>query len=82
MYYSRLPAYITELYNISVKAIREDQEEVALQAIEFWCTVCDTECDMLDDPDPEDPCHGFIKAACPHLVPVLLEQLTKQEEGQ
>lgn len=82
MYYSRLPAYITELYNISVKAIREDQEEVALQAIEFWCTVCDTESDMLDDPDPQDPCHGFIKAACPHLVPVLLEQLTKQEEGQ
>lgn len=26
--------------------------------------------------------HDFIKAATPHLVPVLLEQLTKQEEGQ
>jgi importin subunit beta-1 len=26
--------------------------------------------------------HNFIKAATPHLVPVLLEQLVKQEEGQ
>ena len=26
--------------------------------------------------------HNFIKAALPHLVPLLLEQLTKQEEGQ
>jgi hypothetical protein len=28
------------------------------------------------------PCHNFIRAAAPHLVPILLEQLTKQEEGQ
>jgi importin subunit beta-1 len=26
--------------------------------------------------------HHFIKAVVPHLVPVLLKQLTKQEEGQ
>lgn len=25
--------------------------------------------------------HNFIKAVTPHLVPVLLQQLTKQEEG-
>lgn len=82
IYYSKLPPYITELYNITVKAIKEDQEEVALQAIEFWSTVCDTEAELLEDPTPEEPCHNFIKAACPHLVPILLEQLTKQEEGQ
>jgi hypothetical protein len=28
------------------------------------------------------PNHNFIKAVTPHLVPVLLKQLTKQEEGQ
>ena len=66
---------------IQVKAIKEDQEEVALQAIEFWSTVCDTEADLLDAADPNDPCHNFIKAAAPHLTPILLEQLTKQEEG-
>ena len=36
-----------------------------------------------DKPSPPGQTnHGFIKAATPHLVPVLLEQLTKQEEGQ
>jgi importin subunit beta-1 len=25
--------------------------------------------------------HQFIKAVVPHLVPVILQQLTKQEEG-
>lgn len=32
--------------------------------------------------DPDSVNHHFIKAALPHLVPLLLEQLTKQEEGQ
>ena len=32
--------------------------------------------------DPDSVNHNFIKAALPHLVPLLLEQLTKQEEGQ
>ena len=81
IYYSKLPAYMTELYNITVKAIKEDQEEVALQAIEFWSTVCDTEAELLEEPDDSEPCHNFIKAASPHLTPILLEQLTKQEEG-
>ncbi len=80
MYYAKLPAYMTELYNITVKAVKEDDEEVALQAIEFWSTVCETEADLLEDDDAS--CHNFIKAACPHLTPILLEQLSKQEEGQ
>jgi importin subunit beta-1 len=80
MYYHKLPAYMTELYNVTVKAVKEDQEEVALQAIEFWSTICDTEADLQEDPDAT--CHNFIKAASPHLTPILLEQLTKQEEGQ
>jgi len=82
MYYSKLPPYMTELYNITVRAMREDQEDVALQAIEFWSTICDTEVDLIEEPSPEEPCHHFMRAACPHLTPVLLEQLTKQEEGQ
>jgi importin subunit beta-1 len=32
--------------------------------------------------DADSVNHHFIKAALPHLVPLLLEQLTKQEEGQ
>eukprot|EP00798_Chlamydomonas_sp_ICE-L_P030705 gene30705-35732_t len=81
LYYSKMPAYMTELYNITVKAIKEDQEEVSLQALEFWSTLCDTELDLLDQDSAEAPCHHFMKAASPHLIPILLELLTKQEEG-
>jgi len=56
---------------------------VALQAVEFWSTLCDYELELLEEgEDSEEQNHGFIRAVTPHLVPVLLEQLTKQEEGQ
>ncbi len=35
-----------------------------------------------DEGDSSATCHNFAKQALPHLVPLLLEQLTKQEEGQ
>ena len=34
-----------------------------------------------DEADSTDVNHHFIKAALPHLVPLLLEQLTKQVGG-
>ncbi len=31
LYYAKLVPYMTEIYNITVKAIKEDEEDVALQ---------------------------------------------------
>ena len=82
-YYARLPPYMQEIFNLTVKAIRGDEEDVALQAVEFWATLCDYELELEEEgADAGEPSHHFIKAATPHLAPVLLEQLTKQEEGQ
>lgn len=81
-YYAKLPAYMGEVFAISVKAINEDSEDVGLQAVEFWSTLCDIELDLADEDDPAEVNHHFIKAVVPHLVPVLLKQLTKQDEGQ
>mmetsp|Transcript_36758 Transcript_36758/g.92846 ORF Transcript_36758/g.92846 Transcript_36758/m.92846 type:complete len:881 (-) Transcript_36758:305-2947(-) len=82
LYYAKLVPYMTEIYNITVKAVREDQEDVGLQALEFWSTIAEEEYDRLTEEDPDLPSHNFIKAAAPHLVPDLLKLLTKQEEGQ
>jgi hypothetical protein len=45
-YYAKLPAYITEIFKISIKAIQEDSEDVGLQVgarvvcgVRAWC-VC------------------------------------------
>ncbi|KAJ4804483.1 Importin subunit beta-1 [Rhynchospora pubera] len=87
-YYEKLAPYMQDIFNITSKAVREDEEPVALQAIEFWSSICDEEIDILDDyrseytGDSDVPCFYFIKQALPALVPMLLETLLKQEEDQ
>jgi importin subunit beta-1 len=87
-YYEKLAPYIQDIFNITAKAVREDEEPVALQAIEFWSSICDEEIDILEEygeeftGDSAIPCFYFIKQALPALVPLLLETLLKQEEDQ
>lgn len=87
-YYERLAPYMQDIFNITAKAVREDQEPVALQAIEFWSSICDEEIDILEEyggdftGDSDIPCFYFIKQALPALIPMLLETLLKQEEDQ
>jgi importin subunit beta-1 len=87
-YYEKLAPYIQDIFNITAKAVKEDEEPVALQAIEFWSSVCDEEIDILEEyggefsGDSDIPCFYFVKQALPVLVPMLLETLLKQEEDQ
>eukprot|EP00192_Tetraselmis_astigmatica_P009547 CAMPEP_0117667886 /NCGR_PEP_ID=MMETSP0804-20121206/11224_1 /TAXON_ID=1074897 /ORGANISM="Tetraselmis astigmatica, Strain CCMP880" /LENGTH=890 /DNA_ID=CAMNT_0005475679 /DNA_START=134 /DNA_END=2806 /DNA_ORIENTATION=+ len=83
-YYEKLPGYITAIYQLSEKAIKEDDEQVALQAVEFWNTVAEYEADLQGEEDEGESYavnHKFSKHALQSLVPILLEQLVKQEEG-
>ncbi|KAI4374331.1 hypothetical protein MLD38_012338 [Melastoma candidum] len=87
-YYEKLAPYINDIFNITSKAVREDEEPVALQAVEIWSSICDEEIDILDESgddfsgDSDIPCFCFIKQALPVLVPMLLETLLKQGEDQ
>ncbi|KAL5816843.1 hypothetical protein ACOSQ3_025221 [Xanthoceras sorbifolium] len=87
-YYEKLAPYIQDIFNITAKAVKEDEEPVALQAIEFWSSICDEEIDILEEyggdftGDSDIPCFYFIKQALPVLIPMLLETLLKQEEDQ
>ena len=86
-YYEKLPSYITAIYQLCEKAIKEDEENVALQAVEFWNTVAEFEADLqaeaADEVDSQSGAvnHRFSKAALQSLVPILLANLVKQEEG-
>ncbi|ERM97413.1 hypothetical protein AMTRI_Chr08g166390 [Amborella trichopoda] len=80
IYYEILSPYIENLYTLTAKAIRKDEEPVALQAIEFWSSICDEEIELQEEEG--ENFNGFIKQALPALVPLLLETLTKQEEDQ
>lgn len=87
-YYEKLAPYIQDIFTITAKAVRTDEEPVALQAIEFWSSICDEEIEIQEEyggdfsGDSDVPHHHFIKQALPALVPLLLETLTKQDEDQ
>ncbi|WOL03238.1 importin subunit beta-1-like [Canna indica] len=86
-YYEFLEPYMQTLFNLTANAVRGDEEPVALQAIEFWSTICDEEIEIQeaygeDDDESSSPSFGFIKKALPMLVPLMFESLLKQEEDQ
>ena len=46
-YYEMLPPYMQDVFVLSQRAVKQDDEAVALQAIEFWCTICEEELDKV-----------------------------------
>jgi importin subunit beta-1 len=68
--------------------MKNSEERVALQAVEFWSTVCEEEAELAaemaeayeynETPDRES--REFAKVALPEILPVILQLLTKQEE--
>ncbi|XP_072985514.1 importin subunit beta-1-like [Typha latifolia] len=86
-YYELLEPYMQTLFNLTASAVRGDEEPVALQAIEFWSTICDEEIEIQEEYEGSDDGSSslqfrFIEKALPSLVPMLLETLLKQEEDQ
>eukprot|EP00249_Psilotum_nudum_P018883 c27000_g2_i1 orf=121-2082(+) len=86
-YYEKLAPYMKDFLAITAKAVTHDEEEVAVQAIEFWSSICDEEIDMQEEygefqGDSEVENFYIIKQALPVLVPLLLETLTKQDEDE
>ncbi|KAK4479984.1 hypothetical protein RD792_013038 [Penstemon davidsonii] len=67
-------------------AIEEDDESIALVAIESWSTICDEEIDTFEGyannllADFDVVCYNFIRSHHNHFLPLLLEMLSKQEE--
>lgn len=85
-YYDVLEPYMQTLFELTSAAVKGDEEAVALQAIEFWSSICDEEIELqeYDNSEGEDssPHSHFIEKARASLVPMLLETLLKQEEDQ
>ena len=88
LYYTKLQEYMTNLYQLTTNTIKQDNEEVAKAAIEFWTSLCEVEQDLIDEEaECRDrniaitrPCMRYVDAAMQHLVPFLFETLTKQNE--
>jgi importin subunit beta-1 len=90
LYYQFMEPYMAQaLFPITLEAMKSDNDQVALQGIEFWSNACDEEIDLaiesqeaknLGQP-PEHVSRHYARGALQYLVPHLMEKLTKQEEG-
>lgn len=90
LYYDHMEYYMgPALFAITMEAMRSNQDEIALQGIEFWSNVCDEEYELQilqqeaqeQNRQPERVSRYYARGALPYLVPVLLQRLTMQEES-
>uniref|UniRef100_A0A7N0U529 Uncharacterized protein n=1 Tax=Kalanchoe fedtschenkoi TaxID=63787 RepID=A0A7N0U529_KALFE len=85
-YYEVLEPYMSTLFELTSNAVMNDEEVVALQAIEFWSSICDEELELQEyeagEMGDSSPHSSFIEKALSSLVPMLLETLLKQKEDQ
>eukprot|EP00826_Nyctotherus_ovalis_P064804 TRINITY_DN9513_c0_g1_i22.p1 TRINITY_DN9513_c0_g1~~TRINITY_DN9513_c0_g1_i22.p1 ORF type:complete len:682 (+),score=170.16 TRINITY_DN9513_c0_g1_i22:520-2565(+) len=67
---------------ITFNDIRMDTaEEVALVALEIWCSICDEEIERLKAADAAKPCRDYIRTAYPGLLALLFESLKRKSEN-
>lgn len=87
LYYEHLNHDIQDIFNITHRVINEDVESVALQAVEFWCTVCDKEIDLMEritksqqmGLQPNLTFHGFINGSTKFLADLLCSAVLRSE---
>ncbi|SCV73049.1 BQ2448_6974 [Microbotryum intermedium] len=89
LYYDYMKHYMERaLFGLTVLGMKHVDEQVALQAVEFWSTVCDEEIELALEAEeaaeygdqPERGSSHFARIALPEVLPVLLQLLLKQEE--
>jgi importin subunit beta-1 len=50
LYYEKMKFYMEKaLYGLTIVGMKNQEEDVAKLAVEFWCTVCDNEIDIEED---------------------------------
>ncbi|XP_065178796.1 importin subunit beta-1-like [Sycon ciliatum] len=89
LHYKFMETYMGQaLFAITVQAMQSDDDDVALQGIEFWSTVAEEEIDLdisaaeaaEDGLVPEVVSKHYAKGALQFLVPILMLVLTHQDE--
>ncbi|KAG0197142.1 karyopherin beta [Mortierella sp. GBA30] len=89
LYYQWMPFYMQKaLFGLTVQGMKNENDRVALQAVEFWSTVCEEEIDLesirLEAQDegrePDQANYNFAKAALSETLPTLLLLMAKQED--
>ncbi|KAK7740609.1 karyopherin Kap95 [Diatrype stigma] len=87
LYYENMRFYMEKaLFGLTILGMKNEDEDVAKLAVEFWSTVCEEEINIEEDnaqvesSDQMRPFYNFARVATNEVVPTLLALLTKQDE--
>ncbi|KAI8623385.1 armadillo-type protein [Xylariaceae sp. FL1651] len=87
LYYENMRFYMEKaLFGLTILGMKNEDEDVAKLAVEFWSTVCEEEINIEEDnaqverSDQMRPFYNFARVATGEVVPTLLSLLTKQDE--
>ncbi|KAI0487261.1 armadillo-type protein [Xylaria cf. heliscus] len=87
LYYENMRFYMEKaLFGLTILGMKNEDEDVAKLAVEFWSTVCEEEINIEEDNAQVDnteqmrPFYNFARVATGEVVPQLLALLTKQDE--
>lgn len=89
LYYEYMEAYMAPaLFTITLNAMESPEDDVVLQGVEFWSSVCDEEIELQAEAaeaqengtTPATYSRHYAKGALRYIVPILLPILTRQEE--
>lgn len=89
LYYQYMEPYMAQaLFPITLEATKSENDQIALQGIEFWSNVSDEEIDLIIEIQeandagraPTRVSKHYARGALQYLTPVLVEKLTKQDE--
>lgn len=90
LYYQYMERYmLAALYAITTAAMKSENDDIALQGIEFWSNVCDEEIQLASEAaeaqelgeQPERVSKQYALHALPTLVPILVEMLARQDDN-
>ncbi|KAG9510742.1 Importin subunit beta, partial [Fragariocoptes setiger] len=90
LYYQYMESYMANaLFAITLHAMRSDNDDVALQGIEFWSNVCDEEIQLAmmaaeaaeTGSPPTRTSKHYARGALQYLVSDLVEMLARQDEA-
>lgn len=90
LYYQYMEVYLVQaVYAITIAAMRNSDDDIALQGIEFWSSVCDEEIQLANEAadaqemgqQPERLSKQYAQHALRELVPILVELLTRQDDS-
>jgi importin subunit beta-1 len=91
LYYEFMEAYMSQaLFAITLSAMKSQNDDVALQGVEFWSSVCEEEGElqleleeaMEEGRAPTSVSRYYARGALQYLVPILLERLCDQKDTE